>query len=96
MIVRLFALIIFGWLVFRPYSLPLALANKETALTLPLALVVYDLLHTPRLRLSQLRELVARDAPFFALMSFYFAWRIALLGGLSLPQAPQGTFTLFD
>jgi len=74
----------------------LALANKETALTLPLALVVYDLLHIPRPRLSRLRELVARHAPFFALMSFYFAWRIALLGGLSLPQAPQGTFTLFD
>jgi len=98
----------------------MALANKETALTLPIALAAYDLLvdsaaPSPKLWSvgdivarapsagqlrrpfrASLRAVVVRQTPFFALMGLYFAWRFLLLGGLSLPQTAQGSFTLFD
>jgi len=71
----------------------LALANKETALTLPLAVATYDLVRT-RPTLGRLRRVATRSMPFFAMIAFYFAWRVAVLGSLSLPQTPHGGITI--
>lgn len=59
-------------------SFALALLSVETALILPLLLVVYDLIYH---RADGFKPLAKRQAPFWALLGAYAGWRVILFGG---------------
>ncbi len=59
-------------------SFALALLSVETALILPLLLVVYDLIYH---RADGFKPLAKRQAPFWALLGAYASLRVILFGG---------------
>jgi Dolichyl-phosphate-mannose-protein mannosyltransferase len=90
------------WLVASIVFFFLGLLSKESAIALPLALVVYDFSkggldrlffpynEAPKNHNNTLIRLIGTHAPFWILLAIYFGWRFILFGGLGGYATPAG------